>query len=99
MMDGGSLLRSGGETSEPASPDYVQETGVSLGGRSGFLVVAAEPSKSSNSKKRPGHGPDPSFCALQGLGLLEISTAHPGKQHRQVDNRGLLVRSDLHPVD
>jgi hypothetical protein len=47
MMADGSLLRSGGETWGPVSPDNVQETGVLPGGQRGFPVVAAPPSKSS----------------------------------------------------
>jgi hypothetical protein len=31
---------------------------------SGFPVVTAAPSKSSELEERPGHGHDPSFCAL-----------------------------------
>jgi hypothetical protein len=42
MMADGSLLRSGGETWGPVSPDNVHETGVSLNGQSGFPIVAAE---------------------------------------------------------
>jgi hypothetical protein len=42
MMAGGSLLRSEGETWGPVSPDNVQETGVSPGGRSGARMVAGE---------------------------------------------------------
>jgi hypothetical protein len=42
MMADGSLLRSGGETWGPVSPDNVHETGVSPGGRSGSPIVAAE---------------------------------------------------------
>jgi hypothetical protein len=41
MMANGSLLRSGGETWGPVSPDNVHETGVSSGGRSGSPIVAA----------------------------------------------------------
>jgi hypothetical protein len=42
MMADGSLLRSGGETWGPVSPDNVHETGVSPGGQSGSPIVAAE---------------------------------------------------------
>jgi hypothetical protein len=41
-MADGSLLRSGGETWGPVSPDNVHETGVSLDGQSGSPTVAAE---------------------------------------------------------
>jgi hypothetical protein len=42
MIADGSLLRSEGETWGPVSPDNVHETGVSPGGQSRSLIVAAE---------------------------------------------------------
>jgi hypothetical protein len=65
MMADGSLLRSGGETWGPVSPDNVQETGVSP--VDGLDPPSWPPrrSRSSELEERPAHGPNPSFCALQ----------------------------------
>jgi hypothetical protein len=66
MMADGSLLRSGGETWGPVSPDNVHETGVSPGGqsRSAHRGPRGRTGR-ANSKKDLFTGPDPRFCALQ----------------------------------
>jgi hypothetical protein len=61
MMTNGSLLRSGGETWGPVSPDNVHETGVSPR----WTVSGSWPrgrSRSSEHEERPGHESDRSFC-------------------------------------
>jgi hypothetical protein len=52
MMADGSLLRSRGETWGPVSPENVQETGVSPGGRSGSDIVAAEAEQVERTTKK-----------------------------------------------
>ena len=52
MMADGSLLRSGGETWGPVSPDNVHETGVSPGGRFGSPIVAAEAEQVERKSKK-----------------------------------------------
>jgi hypothetical protein len=52
MMADGSLLRSGGETWGPVSPDNVHETGVSPGGQSGSPIVAADPDQVERTRRK-----------------------------------------------
>jgi hypothetical protein len=67
MMASGSLPQSGGETRGPVSPDNVHETGVSPQWTLRISVETAEAQLVERTQKRPGHGPDPSFCTLQSL--------------------------------
>jgi hypothetical protein len=53
MMGDGFLMRSGGETWGPVSPDNVQETGVSPGGRSGSPIVTAEAEQVERTRRKP----------------------------------------------
>jgi hypothetical protein len=53
MMANGSLLRSGGETWGPVSPDNVHETGVLPGGQSGSLIVPAEAEQVERTRRKP----------------------------------------------
>jgi hypothetical protein len=55
-----------GNPSKRNTSENVHETGVSRSGQSGFPLVAAEAEQGSELEERPGHGPDRSFCALQG---------------------------------
>jgi hypothetical protein len=52
MMADGSLLRSGGETWGPVSPDNVEKTGVWSIGQPGFLVVAAEAEQVERTRRK-----------------------------------------------
>jgi len=70
MISDGSLLRSGGETWGPVSPDNVHETGVSLHrDRQGGAVRG-------NAKKDLVKLAIRGFCAPQGLGLLDDHVRH-----------------------
>jgi hypothetical protein len=52
MMADGSLLRSGGETWGPVSPDNVHETGVLPIGESGSTIVAAEAEQVERTRRK-----------------------------------------------
>jgi hypothetical protein len=80
MMASGSLPQSGGETRGPVSPDNVHETGVSPQWTLRISVETAEAQLVERTQKRPGHGPDPSFCTLQSL-LQKIQTTHASTLH------------------
>ena len=79
MMSDGSLLRSGGETWGPVSPDNVHETGVSLHrGRQGGAVRA-------NAKKDLVKLAIRGFCALQAE-LRTIELEGPGCSGRATES-------------
>ncbi len=65
MMGDGSLMRSGGETWGPVSPNNVQERGVSPDGQSGRPSRPQRRGRSRNSKKDLVTGPIRGLCALQ----------------------------------
>jgi hypothetical protein len=66
MMADGSLLRSGGKTWGPVSPDNVHETGVPPGGWSGSPIDTPRPRRVENSKGDLVTGPIRRSCGLQG---------------------------------
>jgi len=72
MMADGSLLRSGGETWGPVSPDNVHETVVSPGRQSGPPIAAVESRAGRiNWKKEMVTDPIPRFVPYTVSGMLE----------------------------
>jgi hypothetical protein len=68
MMADGSLLRSGGETWGPVSPENVHETGISPGDSLDPASWPRRRSRSGDSKKDLVTRPIRGFCALQVTG-------------------------------
>jgi hypothetical protein len=62
-----SLLRSGGETWGPVSPDNVQETGVSPVDGLDLAWWPRRRSRSSELEEGPGHRPNPRFLCPSGI--------------------------------
>jgi hypothetical protein len=80
MMADGSLLRSGGETWGPVSPDNVQETGVWPGGQSEFPIVVAEAKQVERTGRNTCLRAESEFLCPSG----DPRRAHGPRRYRQL---------------